>query len=142
MDRLPVCRIGQFNITPSTSGFRRMPNPSGSPLSDSPLTNGGAYLKPNVKVEPLVCGWHAWIHLISPAQHAMNVAFRHLPLLQSFLKNPAVHAAAATDRSLFGGPFVCLPPDRAPEVQQLLKETEIRCAKLLTFARDLKQFDR
>ena len=54
-----------------------------------------AFLKPDVKIELLVGRWFAWPHLISPVQHAMNIAFRHLPLMQSFVANPQVHVAAA-----------------------------------------------
>src|SRR5688500_3289855 len=79
------------------------------------------YLRANVKVEPLACGWYAWTHLVSPAQRAMNVAFRQLPLLQSFVQNPAVHLAAANDSSLFGGPFVQLTREQLPEVKALIE---------------------
>jgi len=100
------------------------------------------YLRPDVKIEPLVCGWYAWIHLVSPAQHALNVLNRHIPLLQSFIKNPSVHVVSAADPALFGGPFVDLAADKVSQVQELLAETEVRCAKLLTWARDFRQFDR
>jgi L-ascorbate metabolism protein UlaG (beta-lactamase superfamily) len=100
------------------------------------------FLRPEVKMEPLVCGWYAWIHLVSPAQHALNVLNRHIPLLQSFIKNPSAHIRASTDPTLFGGPFMDIAADRVGEVKDLLAQTEVRCAKLLTWARDFRQFDR
>jgi L-ascorbate metabolism protein UlaG (beta-lactamase superfamily) len=100
------------------------------------------FLRPDVKMEPLVCGWYAWIHLVSPAQHALNVLNRHIPLMQSFIRNPAVHTAAAADPALFGGPFMDLAADKVSQVRELLTQTEGRCANLLTWARDFRQFDR
>jgi L-ascorbate metabolism protein UlaG (beta-lactamase superfamily) len=100
------------------------------------------FLRPDVKIEPLVCGWYAWIHLVSPAQHALNVLNRHIPLMQSFIKNPSVHVRSAADPALFGGPFMDLAADKVSQVRELLAETEARCAKLLTWARDFRQFDR
>jgi L-ascorbate metabolism protein UlaG (beta-lactamase superfamily) len=100
------------------------------------------FLRPEVKMEPLVCGWYAWIHLVSPAQHALNVLNRHIPLMQSFIKNPAAHVTASADPTLFGGPFMDVAADQVGQVRELLADTEARCAKLLTWARDFRQFDR
>ena len=61
-----------------------------------------AFLKPDVKIELLACRWFAWPHLIAPVPHALNIAFRHLPLMQSFVANPQVHVAAASDPKAFG----------------------------------------
>lgn len=104
--------------------------------------NRDVYLRSDVKVEPLVHGWYAWTHLVSPAQRALNFAYRYIPLLQSFVKNPAVHVAAAADPTLFGGPFVHLPQEKVREVQQLLEETEASCTQMLTLARDIRELDR
>lgn len=100
------------------------------------------FLRQEVKLEPLVCSWYAWTHLVPPAQHAMNIAYRHLPLMSSFIRNPAVHVAAAKDRSLFGGPFMHLSTDCVPQVRQLMEETEARCERLICLAKDLKELDR
>ncbi|MFA6231843.1 MAG: MBL fold metallo-hydrolase [Rhodanobacter sp.] len=99
------------------------------------------FLKSGTKLEPLVCGWYAWSHLMAPAQHAMNVACRYIPLMQSFVMNPSVHVAATQDPKLFGGPFVSLAKSDVPQVKQLLAETQRRCAELLTLANDLKALD-
>jgi L-ascorbate metabolism protein UlaG (beta-lactamase superfamily) len=108
---------------------------------NSGILNQHVYLKPEVKIEPLSCGWYAWSHLISPHQHAMNIAYRHIPLLQSFVQNPSVHVAASKDRSLFGGPFVDLPLEELANVKTLLERTRSECGKLIALARDLKQLD-
>ena len=100
------------------------------------------YLRPETKIEPLVCRWYAWPYLIAPAQHAMNVAFRHVPLLQSFAANPAVHLAATQDPGLFGGPFVALEAQDLEGAKALSGEMSRICERSLQFARDLKEFDR
>jgi len=99
------------------------------------------FLKPQTKIEPLAYGWYAWTHLVPPAQRAMNVAFRQLPLLRSFIKNPAGHVAASRDRSLFGGPFMSLSMEDVGEVKALLDEICTSCADLIQFATDFKQLD-
>jgi L-ascorbate metabolism protein UlaG (beta-lactamase superfamily) len=106
-----------------------------------PATRDQVFLKPDVKMELLACRWFAWPHLISPAQHAMNVAFRHLPLMQSFVATPQVHVAAAKDPALLGGPFLDLPESAVPEIRALIQQTTAQCANLIAFARDLKAFD-
>jgi len=99
------------------------------------------YLRPEVKIEPLACGWYAWPYLVTPAQLAMNLKFRFLPLMQSFMSNPAVHAAAGSDPKLFAGPFVTLSSNEVPRVRQLFDETLSRCSDLMALAEALKQLD-
>jgi L-ascorbate metabolism protein UlaG (beta-lactamase superfamily) len=104
-------------------------------------TRRGAYLKSDVKMELLTGRWFAWPHLVAPVQHAMNIAFRHVPLMQSFVANPQVHIAAASDAALLGGPFLDLPASAVPEVKALLQATTTQFAELIKFARDFKAFD-
>jgi hypothetical protein len=99
------------------------------------------FLRPQVKMEPLVSGWHAWIHLISPIQHALNVANRQLPLLESFTRNPSVHAAACSNPAMFGGPFVELPPEQVPRIQTHAERMHERHSRLIALARDIKWLD-
>jgi L-ascorbate metabolism protein UlaG (beta-lactamase superfamily) len=99
------------------------------------------YLRPEAKLEPLVCRFYAWPHLIAPAQLALHIAFRFVPLLRSFIDNPGVHLAASADPNLYGGPFVDLGADDLPRVSALLADIESRCAPLLTLAHDLRALD-
>src|SRR4051794_36704074 len=91
------------------------------------------FLRADTKLEPLAFGWYAWPHLIAPAQHAMNIVHRHLPLIQSFVTNPAVHLAAARDPKMLGGPFVMLPADRAPALRELAQRTRALASDLIAF---------
>jgi L-ascorbate metabolism protein UlaG (beta-lactamase superfamily) len=101
-----------------------------------------AFLRPQVKIEPLVSHWYAWSHLVAPVEHDMNLAYRQLPLLQSFVSNPSVHIAANRDPKLFGGPFVSLPLEEVPRVKALLEETTRSSGPLLRLADDLKRLDK
>lgn len=99
------------------------------------------YLRPRVKIEPLLCRWPAWPHLIAPATHAMNLAYRHLAHLSSFVATPSVHIAAAADPSMVGGPFVCLQQKDVPRVRKLIQETRDSCAQLIEFAEEFRKLD-
>lgn len=98
-------------------------------------------LSPQVKLEPLMGRWPLWPHLVPPAQFALNLAFRLLPGLRSFVANPTVHADAARTPSLFGGPFVALSEEDQLAVLELLKEAGHRWRRLLEFADAIKAFD-
>ena len=91
-------------------------------------------LRSNVVVEPLIEGWYAWAHLLSPATAAMNVVKRHLLIMDSYTKSPSLHAAAARNPDLIGGPFVDYPTDRSGEVTALRDETITRQAAQIEFA--------
>lgn len=94
-------------------------------------------LRPDVVVEPLVARWHAWTHLISPAAAALNTAYRHVRTMESYVAMPMVHAAAAQDPALLGGPFIDLGGQRVDEVRALLDETRQRQAPALRLAEDI-----
>lgn len=96
-------------------------------------------LLPDVVIEPLVSRWYAWSHLISPATAALNTAFHHIPLLQSFVASPDVHAVACQTPSLRGGPFVDLPKNEVPAVQQLIDSTQTDQAPLIAFGEGLRE---
>jgi L-ascorbate metabolism protein UlaG (beta-lactamase superfamily) len=99
------------------------------------------YLRPNVVVEPLCMGWYAWMHLISPATAAMNVAERHLGIMASYVQAPQIHEAAARDPQMLGGPFMDYRPGRTAEIAGLMRETRRRQARQLTLAADLRSAD-
>lgn len=96
------------------------------------------YLRPDVKLEPLVCGWYAWSHLLAPPQLGLHLAFRLLPLLESFVEHPALHLSAASDPEMYGGPFVTLADSDIPAVCALAEHTREAAGELLAFAQALR----
>ncbi|MDT8999132.1 MBL fold metallo-hydrolase [Paucibacter sp. APW11] len=99
-------------------------------------------LAPRLKLEPLMARWPLWPHLLAPAPYAFNLAFRLIPLLESFLQRPKAHAAACKDPALFGGPFVALAESALDEVSRYLAQLRRQHAALLRFAEDFKSFDK
>lgn len=98
-------------------------------------------LRQEVKIEPLVDRWYAWTHLLWPVQAALNLAYRYIPIAQSFVSAPAVHVAAANDPSMFGGPFMDLPADAAEAVSDYLADVSRERHEALEFARVYREFD-
>jgi L-ascorbate metabolism protein UlaG (beta-lactamase superfamily) len=96
------------------------------------------YLKSNIVIEPLIEGWYAWAHLIFPPTASLNIAERHLKIIHSFIRSPAIHEAAVKDPRMLGGPFMNVPPHRIEEVKRLEATTLERQSKLLKLAADIK----
>lgn len=92
------------------------------------------FLRPNVIIEPLVDRFYAWLHTVAPAQAAMNLAFRQLPLLESYLQSPQVHIAASGNPALRGGFFVNIEARRSEEVRELARSIRRDRAGMLRFA--------
>lgn len=105
-------------------------------------TDSGVYLRSSTKIEPLSCGWYAWGHLIAPVQHALNLAFRQLPLLKSFVATPAIHEAAARDPDMLGAAFIQLPRTQLRQIAALEAATAAQCRHLIQFAQDLMDLAR
>lgn len=92
------------------------------------------YLKPNVALEALFDRWYAWSHLISPATAAMNVKDRHLKIMDSYVQNPKIHAAAVKKPEMLGGPFIDYDGKRVDEIKKLSDEIRSKRAHLLRLA--------
>jgi len=99
------------------------------------------YLRPNVVVEPLVDRWYAWSHLISPATAAMNIAHRHLKIMESFVNAAHVHVAAVANPKMLGGPFIDYDSDRVPDIRGLISTLKQDRAHMLDFAAAIQQLD-
>ena len=80
-----------------------------------------AYLKDNVKVEPLMWKWYAWSYLIPPFQASCNIVERHLKIMQSYAQFPKIHEQAVSNPDLMGGPFIDLPVKHVSLVKDLIK---------------------
>mgnify|MGYP006274654739 CR=1 FL=1 len=97
------------------------------------------YLKPNIQVDPLFNQWYAWNLLVPPVTAAVNMLERHLKMMTSFVKSPAMHAAALKNPAMRGGLFIDLDASRVGEVVALLERTQSECGHLLDFARAIAQ---
>lgn len=106
------------------------------------MTSEKLYLKSNVVVEPLVDQWYAWAHLISPATAAMNIVGRHLPIMESYVKAPQMHQAAAKNPKMAGGPFIDYDRERVAEIRGLIEWTRQERAPMLELARAIVELDR
>jgi L-ascorbate metabolism protein UlaG (beta-lactamase superfamily) len=91
-------------------------------------------------IEPLINQWSAWAHVVSPAPASLHLVNYQLKTMQSFLESPEAHAAASRNPSLVGGPFMALPPERAPDVRELLNFTLARQRKNVELARAILEF--
>ena len=100
------------------------------------------YLAEDTKLEPLVYRWYAWGHLVSPIQLALSLAFRHLPMLKSFIANPAIHEAASKNPRMLGGAFLELKRDDLAAVRNLQQDIQQHGADLLDLAESVLKLDR
>lgn len=108
----------------------------------STLHRERVYLKRGTRIEPLACRWWAWSHLIAPLQQAMNITFRQIPLLRSFLDDHEIHAVTSEDPRLLGGPYMHLKASDLPATAALLDSTLSQCEHMIRFAEDLASLDR
>jgi L-ascorbate metabolism protein UlaG (beta-lactamase superfamily) len=92
------------------------------------------FLKPNLVIEPLIDKWYAWSHIISPATAAMNIKGRHLKIMNSYIREPAIHAAAVLNPSMAGGPFMDYKDSKVEEIKALRESTLVNQKNLLEFA--------
>ena len=100
------------------------------------------YLKNNVVLEPLIDGWYAWPHLISPSTYALNLRNRHLPILDSYIANPEIHEEAVKDPKMLGGPFMEFPKERIDQVKAHRQKLEADNTVLFELADDLDELSR
>jgi hypothetical protein len=100
------------------------------------------FLKPNLVIEPLIGGWYAWSHIISPATAALNITKRHLEIMNSYVELPDLHAKAVKDPKMLGGPFIDYPVDRAPEIAALIDETLEKQKDLVDLSFALKKLNK
>jgi len=64
----------------------------------------------------------------------MNLANLQVPMLESYLQSPQVHAAACANPNLRGGYFLNVPESRSGEVRELLNSIKRERAYMLRFA--------
>jgi L-ascorbate metabolism protein UlaG (beta-lactamase superfamily) len=106
-----------------------------------PRTTIGYFLRGDVEVEPLIDRWYAWVHLVSPATAAFVTVERHLRMMESYLRSPAMHAAAAANPATRSGPFLDLGGTRVAEVEALLDATRTKAKRQQDFVSAFAELD-
>lgn len=106
------------------------------------MNDSNVYLKQNIQVEPLVNGWYAWVHLLSPATNSLNLVERYLSIMNSYISSPLVHAMAVKDPDMRGGPFIDLDGESVGDVISLRDEMVNRNTDLIAFATALKDLSK
>ncbi len=99
------------------------------------------YLKLNVAIEALVDRWYGWAHLVSPATAAMNIKERHMKIMESYIKNPKIHAAAVKTPKMLGGPFIDYDGGRVEDIKQLLEDTKEKRANMLVLNQSIVELN-
>jgi L-ascorbate metabolism protein UlaG (beta-lactamase superfamily) len=99
------------------------------------------YLKPTVKIEPLIWSWYAWPYLIPPIAAGCNIVERHLKIMQSYVLNPMIHAQALKDPKMLGGPFLDLGGEKVKEIEELIKWTQEECSQFIALNDAYKDLD-
>lgn len=99
------------------------------------------YLRQNIQVEPLIDCWYAWSHLIPPATAARNITERHLKIMDSYIGNPQIHANAAKNPKMMGGPFIDYGGKRVDEIRALRDHIKKDRAHLLELSAAIAALD-
>src|SRR6476646_10305358 len=99
------------------------------------------YLRRDVQMEPLFDRWYAWSYLIPPATAARNITERHLKIINSYIAAPQVHANAAKNPKLLGGPFIDYGGKRVDEIRELRAQTMQKRARLLELSAAIAELD-
>ncbi|HKV94722.1 MAG TPA: MBL fold metallo-hydrolase [Candidatus Angelobacter sp.] len=97
-------------------------------------------LAASTAVEPLVNRWFAWSNVISPIPASLHLTHYQLPLLESYLNAPAIHADARKNPELIGGPFIDIPPEKSDAIRALLSDTKERLSPSIQWANEILQF--
>lgn len=100
------------------------------------------YSKPNLVIEPLIAGWYAWSHIISPATASLNITKRHLEIMNSYVESPELHIAAVQNPKMLGGPFIDYKEPRVQEVAGLIEETLTKQADLVELSVALRKLNK
>lgn len=103
--------------------------------------NDKLYLRQNIQVEPLIDHWYAWSHLIPPATAARNITERHLRIMDSYISAPQVHANAAANPKMAGGPFIDYGGKRVDEIRVLRESIKKERSHLIELSQALNELD-
>ncbi len=110
-------------------------------IHDDGLYGDLVYLRPDVKAELLTARWYTWSHLLSPVQHALNLTFRQVPMIEAYLADPEGHADALDDPAMLCAPVLRCPAAEASQMHDLLERLRTECSAAMAFAHDVMDTD-
>ncbi|MFK7784273.1 MAG: MBL fold metallo-hydrolase [Crocinitomicaceae bacterium] len=99
------------------------------------------YFKNNIQVEPLLNDWYAWYNIIPPVSTAMNLVERSIPIMESYIAEPDIHASCVKNPAMRGGPFIDLEGDKSKEVAGMLEKLKERAAPIFPFVEAIRKLD-
>ncbi|RSM99090.1 MBL fold metallo-hydrolase [Nonomuraea sp. WAC 01424] len=106
------------------------------------MTEERLFLRPNAIVEPLVDSFYASLYMTAPVPATMNLAFRQIPLLDSYLLAPDLHYSGSRNPKFRGGFFVGVEERRKDEVEALLAAIRRDRADLIRFAEAIAEAEK
>lgn len=95
-------------------------------------------VKNQTVAEPIIRGWYAWPHLVSPVSGSLHLANRQLKTLASFVEAPELHEEAVKSPELRGGPFVDLPANKVEDVKRMIDEATQSGHHMIEFANQIR----
>lgn len=100
------------------------------------------FLRSNTIVEPLVDRFYAQLHTMAPVTASMYLAFRQIPMLDSYLQTPDLHFSASRNPKFRGGFFVNIEEKRKGEVEALLAAIRRDRADMIRFAEAIAEAEK
>lgn len=99
------------------------------------------YFRNNIQVEPLINDWYAWYNIIPPVSTALNLVERSIPIMESYIAEPEIHAACVKNPAMRGGPFIDLDGDKSAEVAAMLEKIKGRAEGIFPFVEAIRTLD-
>nr|ADU56157.1 hypothetical protein CA915-36 [uncultured organism CA915] len=100
------------------------------------------YLRPNTIIEPLADRFYASMYTTAPVTASLSLAFRLIPMLESYLQAPEWHFKGSRDPRFRGGFFINVDDKRKDEVQSLLTAIRRDRAGMIRFAEAIAEAEK
>ncbi|RUQ94637.1 MBL fold metallo-hydrolase [Legionella septentrionalis] len=100
------------------------------------------YLKPNIAIEPLFCGWYLWSYLLPPHTAGLFLKNRYLKTIESYLSSPELHQRAAENPKLVGGQFMNIVAENLAKINDIYINMKHQTAPLVALAQDIEDLNK